>query len=287
MWKLNKPSEDATDIFKECVKNKNEPLRTNLLAYTNLITSSASEFESKLKSNEVHKIKRNHSVFDTVPKDAWKKVYDERFVGKTSPGRKYYDKLMLIPPNERCPFCNHGVVSTLDHYLPKAIYPTLVVNPLNLVACCFDCNKIKSDYEIYKMEEATIHPYYDDIDTDIWLCAELIKGDILSFKFHVVRPESWNELLYLRMKTHFNLYNLNRLYSSNACSEIVSAQRIILKLYKTSGVEAVKAHLEERIYEYEFPTINNWRVAMYRELAKNEWFLTVWLEEQISGSIAM
>lgn len=287
MWKLDKPSEDATKIFKECVENKREPLRSSLLAYTDLVTNSESEFESKLMNSEVHKIERNHNVFNTVPKDAWKKVYDERFVGKTSPGRKYYDKLMLIPQNERCPFCNHGVVSTLDHYLPKAIYPTLVVTPLNLVACCFDCNKIKNDYEVFSMEEASIHPYYDDIDTDIWLRAELIKGDFLSFKFYVDQPESWSELLYLRMKTHFNLYNLNRLYSSNASSEMISAQRSILRLYKNSGVESVKAHLEERVFEYEFPTLNNWRVAMYRELLENEWFLSVWLEEQVSTPMAM
>lgn len=288
MWKLDKPSDDATKIFKECVSNKKEStIRTNLLAHTSSIKISTDEFESKFLKNEIHKMNPMHNVYDTIPKKEWEKIYTDKFVKKGSPGRIYYDKLLSLPKYETCPLCAQRTVSTLDHYLPKTVFPTLVVSPLNLVACCFDCNKIKNDNTISSMEDATIHPYFDDIDNDIWLVANIIEGDLLSFKFFVIKPISWDTLLYLRVKKHFEVYELNKLYTSHASREMVSIQHILIKLYKSAGIESVKSHIKTSIESCTCLSLNSWRVAMYRALYNNEWFYNVWLKEHSSSPLAV
>ena len=87
----------------------------------------------------------------------------------------------------------------------QTVFPTLVVSPLNLIAACSNCNKIKGDSTFNSMSEATIHPYFDDIDTDIWLFANILQGDDISSNFFVSKPHSWSELLYSRVKNHLIL----------------------------------------------------------------------------------
>ena len=283
MWKLDKPTHDVVTIFKNCVNGKrDENLKNNFLTCTDYVKNSTIELESKFLNNNIHNVNPLHSVYEHVPKDEWKKLYEGRFVQKGSPGREYYDKLLAIPNHGICPLCAQRVVSTLDHYLPKSIFPTLVVSPLNLVAACKDCNTTKGDILITEMKNATIHPYFDNVDTDIWLHADLIQDSELSFKFYVVHPDSWDELLYLRVKHHFKVYKLNSLYTSHASSEFVSLKRRLLILYQKKGITAVKQHLNDAIEDCEYVSLNSWRVAMFRALYENEWFYDVWLKEQSS-----
>jgi len=49
-----------------------------------------------------------------------------------------------------CPFCDclyHKGTISIEHYLPKSIYPFLAVHPINLIPCCEDCNGTKRDID--------------------------------------------------------------------------------------------------------------------------------------------
>jgi len=62
-----------------------------------------------------------------------------------------------------CPACGEpGTPNTLDHYLPKALYPHFCVTPLNLFPMCDACQDLKGT----KTGDAAnprffIHPYFD------------------------------------------------------------------------------------------------------------------------------
>lgn len=75
---------------------------------------------------------------------------------------KQKDKIILLAHNGRCPYCGQQIVKTLDHYLPKTLYPTYAITPYNLVPSCDACNKIKMTESFDSYEQQTIHPYYDD-----------------------------------------------------------------------------------------------------------------------------
>ena len=131
------------------------------------------------------------------------------------------------------------------------------------------------------MSEATIHPYFVDIDTDIWLFANILQGDDISFNFFVSKPHSWSELLYSRVKNHFNTFQLNKLYSAHASQDIVSIKYKLINLFAKYGLNYVKIDIQESIDALEHTSKNSWRLAMYRELYNNDWFLNEWLPNQV------
>jgi 5-methylcytosine-specific restriction endonuclease McrA len=101
-----------------------------------------------------------------------KKFYDGPIV--TGIFRKrVYDPLLALANHGRCPFCNERDASTLDHYLPKSIFPEFAILPINLIPCCKDCNHEKGEHKADSETKQLIHPYYDDIDSQQWLYASV------------------------------------------------------------------------------------------------------------------
>lgn len=278
MWKLNKPSLNAKSVFTDSISNKKViSLRTSLLSCSNYVDSASKEFELKVSSSKTHEISKMHHLYDIVEKSEWPKVYDNNFAKSSSLGRKYYDQIMSIPKFSRCPICAQRDVSTLDHYLPKTEFPALVLSPLNLIPCCSDCNKLKKNIVFKDMSEATIHPYFDDVDNDIWLKAELMENVEPIFKFFVVHPSSWTPVLFDRMKNHFNLFKLGNLYTSHSAQELYNIEYELSKLYIKGGKNLVKLDIIDKIEGRERFCLNSWELAMYRALLNNDWFYDEWL----------
>lgn len=63
--------------------------------------------------------------------------------------------------NQRCVYCMICDASQLDHFYPKDVFPSLALDPWNLVPCCDQCNSHKGAYygpnAINKF--SFIHPY--------------------------------------------------------------------------------------------------------------------------------
>ena len=64
-----------------------------------------------------------------------------------------------------CPSCGEdGAPGTLDHYLPKNVFPELSVCLANLTPMCSKCQGKKSDdYLTNEDQKAFLHPYFDQI----------------------------------------------------------------------------------------------------------------------------
>lgn len=69
-----------------------------------------------------------------------------------------------------CPSCGEpGKPNTLDHYLPKSVYPHFSVEPFNLFPMCDACQGLK-DVKIGDADHPRyfLHPYFDDfLDTEV------------------------------------------------------------------------------------------------------------------------
>ena len=278
MIKLKKPEDDVKVVFLDCISNiKNSDLKEKLEHCTGEIIEIAEMFEKNMKIHEVHKIKKHNNVGGIVTKEEMKKVYNNKMVKSGQPGRKYYDKYITLARNGICPLCGQREVSTLDHYLPKAKYPALAVTPSNLVPACRECNTTKSDKVFLSSIEETIHPYFDDIQNEVWLYSKIIEEDEISFVFEVRRPEEWDELLYGRVKNHFKEFNLNKLYSTQAAVEFSGIRYRLMKVYNEVGNIRLKTHIRECYESYSIDCLNSWKSAMYRELSENEWFYNNWI----------
>ena len=199
---ISKPSDDAKDVYLTCISRvRNVDLKSRLESLADRIDAKAEEYDQ-------HGISKSLCTFceysyATVTIDEMEKVYTTRMAKKGAPGRPVYDRIKAAAPHAICPLCGHRTVSTLDHYLPKSIYPSLVVVPNNLVPACSDCNKLKLSHVAGTQEGQTMHPYYDDVSSPQWLFAEVIEDAPVSISFYVRPDENCDSLLKDRVKKHF------------------------------------------------------------------------------------
>jgi hypothetical protein len=183
-------------------------------------------------------------------------------------------RLMLMKPLDvtHCPYCNVGESSTLDHYVPKELYPEFAVLSKNLVPCCSSCNTRKG--ERFVSEDANIrlllHPYYDVIPEEavLSLDARIVDSSMI-LNYRISQPPNIDEELLGKLRTHFEILDLANRYRINALVYLREQRHSLHRLYgdEEDGDRVSREliqYAEDCESEYGF---NHWRAVLCRELA--------------------
>lgn len=275
MKSIPKPTIKAKNVFLDCISTvKDANLKQAYSDCIDLIELAEVEFEKQFSAYQIFQILQSSIVKGIIDKDEMEKVYTYRMVSPKMPGNKYYNILKSLAPQGKCPLCSVREVSTLDHYLPKALYPALAVTPVNLIPSCSDCNKTKKSSFPNNSVEQTLHPYFDNLETESWIKAEVINYSPISFHFYVDCPSQWTQLQKDRAKNHFKVFNLNYLFMSNANEEIRGAIDQLQNLYikkPTLLIDQLRDSYESKKNRL---GINAWQTVMYFSLYNDERFIT-------------
>ncbi|WP_129856382.1 HNH endonuclease [Streptomyces albidoflavus] len=276
MWQVDRPKYTAGNSFRVCISRIQDPeLKKRLRKAETFVITAAASYAASAESVTLHSLEQGDFIPDGVTKEELTSVYTSRMAKKKAVGRHIYDELILAAEDGRCPLCGQRPVSTLDHHLPKTLYPALVVDPLNLVPACADCNKLKRDVAPHSSEEETIHPYFDKIECDPWLRADVIDVAPAAVRFSVSPPENWSSTLTKRVRHHFKTFGLASLYASQAAQEVGNIRYYLTQLYEadtTQGAQRVSDHLREQAESRRQAHINSWQTATYSALADSSWF---------------
>lgn len=276
MRTLPRPTFSAGDVFQTSISRvRNRALKIRLENCLSEVVQDSLDYEIKANSAQLHLFPKKSVVNGNVSKLEMEKIYTGRMVPKDGPGRTYYEKLRYPPGNDKCPFCGQRPSSTLDHYLAKSDYPTLVVSPVNLVPACKDCNFIKSNSSPTKSEEETLHPYFDNIDDQQWLYGRVNQTSPPSISYYIEAPTNASSLLEKRVQYHFQQYELDELYASEAASELSDIAYLMDKILRDAGPQTVKQHLEGIAESCAQNKRNSWKTAMYQALALDNWYCTI------------
>jgi hypothetical protein len=76
-------------------------------------------------------------------------------------GLAWINELRTKHPHVSCPMCGSTNVTSLDHILPKEVYPELAVFSYNLVPSCQSCNNRRAKKGALTSSKGFIHPYFD------------------------------------------------------------------------------------------------------------------------------
>jgi hypothetical protein len=275
MRKLDKPPHNPGEVFLTCISRvRNQELKARLEAVQSHIAAAATAFDTAAATAQLHTIPTETTVGERghVTKDEMVAVYELRMVPKDSPGRSIYDEIITAPIHGRCPLCGHRDVTTLDHHLPKAHFPSLAVVPSNLVPSCSVCNKVKLEVAPRSQEEQTLHPYYDNVESDRWLEATVIENRPVALIFEARSPITWNNLKALRTAHHFSVFKLGSLYASQAADELLNIRQYLINLHSKAGAEGIRQHLTEMCLSHEAVNLNSWQSAAYRALSSSQWY---------------
>lgn len=276
MRKLPPPTDDATDVYTLCVSGvQNLQLRGRLQKLSRQVGRASERLLEAGKSRTFYQLKPQQRLGQALTARELAKLYDLRMARKRSAGRGVYDRLMAAAPHMRCPLCGQRDVSTLDHYLSKMKFPIFAVTPINLIPACANCNKIKLDRIATTVQTQTLHPYFDDVENDCWLSARVEEVSPPSVEFLVVPPDHWDGVLAARIRAHFDIFDLGKLYRAHAASELASIEHRVATLHAQAGSAAVRLHLMSEAESRSVAHRNSWQTAMYWALTTSDWYCDV------------
>lgn len=272
---LPAPGFNVSQVLDLCIDSlRNLTLKARLLNVKPVITTSEKNYAALGIKASLYLHPTCKDINGQVSAEEMKDLYQNTFV-KSSKTRHLYDSIKKSSPNDICPFCGQRTVSTVDHYLPKSIYADLAITPLNLLPSCADCNFSKNAATALAPQDQTLHPYFDDADSDKWLFAKLEKTTPAALTFFVKCPARWDEVKRSRTENHFKAFKLAQLYASNSANELNNIRFYLRKLLAAdvSG-QSVKIHLEGMAETYAANHKNSWQGASYQALSTSDWFHT-------------
>lgn len=273
MWCVDRPPYTAMEAFTACISRVQDlELRRRLEGVAEQVVAESAGYVVCAANSELHLVRQTNDVAGTVTTKEMVDVYEQRMAGKKGPGRHIYDAIKLLPKHGICPFCDHRAVSTLDHLLPKKLFPTLAVAPDNLVGSCADCNKLKLAFAPAEAAEVVLHPYFDTVENERWLAAQVIEGSVAAVIFRTQAVAIWPETLNERVRRQFRLLGLGSLYGAQAAREISGQSRLLENIYDSRGAEGVKRELVGQAETREAVRLNSWQSVTYRILSESVWF---------------
>lgn len=273
MWPLDPPALSARDSYDTCVRGTRDVQRRGqLLTAGGSVEAAGERFRQAARQWTLHELdSQEFTVPGIAPGDLVRWAYDNGMVGSKD-GRAVYEQILGAAPDERCPLCGHGVVRTLDHFLPKRMFPALCVDPLNLVPACADCNHVKGERLPVDAETTPLHPYLDRVDEDPWLDAQVTHSSPVWLDFFVSPPSSWAHVLIERTRYHFTLFGLATLFAVQANRTVNSIRRQLTAMLDAGGKDTVRAYLTDEAETRLADRLNGWEGVTYRALARDDAF---------------
>lgn len=274
---LPAPDLDPIEIYKACVNEiSTAELVSRFTDSADEVLSLAQRYKARALARELHLFpasnwgQNEQVVLGELTKGEFMELYSSYFVNRNRPARLYYDRLMNSAPLGKCPFCEFGQVSTLDHFMGKAHYPCFSILPFNLVPACADCNKGKGP-GIVSAGNQISHPYFEtqEIETETWLYASLVETSPATATFSAIPPAHWPADLSTRVGNYFKDFSLASRFSIEAASELSSVSDFLGLLGRSEhiGVYLGRIAQVERMQRR-----NSWKAALYETLAGSAWY---------------
>ena len=273
MRRLNPPNNDAVEVYRRCAQAVRSAERRNrMLLIESDVKVAAENYINAATLAVLHELPQTEGVAKTVSTKEMVSLYQTHMVRKDAVCREVYDLLMAAPRHKKCPLCGQRVVSTIDHHLPESLYPTFALFPHNLIPACKDCNKEKGASMPTEAANQTIHPYFDDFESERWLYAFVLHRQPAAIKFLVSPPAHWDEIKKRRAEYHFKLLKLDELYAVHAAEELINIRYYLENLYSKAGSEGISNHLQDEAISRAAAYTNSWQTATYEVLANDNWF---------------
>lgn len=267
------------EVFAACVKGKryeNRELSNDEIKLNKFLRGAHKVFRIHGYYN-IFYLYKDESVSYGWDKEFLISLYEKKLVPKKVAGRFYYDKLKLLAPDNKCQICLYGDADSLDHYLPKELFPSLSISSYNLIPSCMSCNGKKSTYVPKSEWEQTIHSRFDDFFSCDWL--EAFYSD--SEGRVVFSPNKRNypkgSVGFIRISNHLKVHELDVLYETLALKKLKS----LVALAKKTGQElmdVVRLEIDKIMdnslgYTSAQFTFDQWKLATCRALLESEYFL--------------
>ena len=276
MKRLNPPAFDSAQAIDTCASGISDLNRADALRQAlPTIEEAEQNYLALGPSGELYRIAQSENVTPLLNVEQMSMIYKQHFVRAGSPSRPLYEQIRMGAEYDICPLCGQRVVTSVDHYLPKSLYPQLALTPINLVPACSDCNKSKLARSPRNAQEQSLHPYFDDLGNERWLIAEVRPSAPPTISFGIRPPSVWSEVLTTRVSNHFAMLGLAELYAAQAASELADISYALADVGNAGGSKDIRSHLERELKSRAARDPNSWKTALYDALSSSNWFCEI------------
>lgn len=167
-----------------------------------------------------------------------------------------------------CPACGEmGKPNTLDHYLPKGLFPQFCVTPLNLFPMCDACQKEKLEKTGGAAEPRFfLHPYFDAFISNQVLTITIEPPfDTPSFVLNIsnnLTPEQYSVLA-----AHVRELKIEERFAHFFKDQNMRTLKLVKSL--RSAALPIEATLRSIEQSHQAPTLNSWEHIYYKGVVDN------------------
>jgi len=281
MIKLSQKMFSTTEIFESCLTGIDDQNLQNLYrTQFNNLDSECDRYHLLAQNEQLFQYPPNNEKKDTaalgsITKSQLINLYKQYFSVIGKPARKYYDQIKISAPQNICPYCRIGEVTTIDHYLPKAKFPLFSIYHNNLVPACKDCQFEKKTGYANTHTSQTLHPYYDRAEyfSTTWLFADVIGNTWPYVQFRATPAANLSEPIKRRIESHFVAYKLADRYRIQSGVALAELFFILKPMRGNSGL--IRDNLKSNAAAMRDAQINSWRAALYEGLGDSDWYCRV------------
>lgn len=267
MYSLTPPTRDHIADFDNITARR--PSVASLLAEQRpaVVTAYKNYLAQSGKGSSLHPI----SV-TAVGADALRNNFDALDRGRSHAYMR--DEILASAPSDYCPYCNISPVDTIDHALPKSVYPEFSVLAPNLVPACSACNRDKSDVCHQTSGYDLMHPYYVSIPDEPILFAEVtVHSQAIAWRFYLRNDVAISQLEFMSIQNLFIHLDLADRFYRQSAGDILDRAGHFDELHKSAGADALRDYLSKEADSSRKSRGNNyWKTAILRALADNDPF---------------
>lgn len=255
--------DDAFKIYSDAVgRCKSPQKKASLYLLGKGIEDNYNEYKCLFLNKTLHKMPL-HKISDTdaanlrslyTPKAAVRKKLKEDYKQRLNTNRVYWN---------RCPYCGYAPSDTLEHILPKELYPEYAIHALNLIPCCPLCNSHKGTKVKDKQNAPEfINFYYHDPQAIEFLTVNITLDAFGYPKFHyeLTFPPKTDPSYCLLIENHFKNLKLLTRYDD----EIVTRY--------TEEEVRIRTNLRAKTVDETLNTIREWMNGYSAEYGRNHYY---------------
>ena len=173
-----------------------------------------------------------------------------------------------------CPYCNISPVDTLDHVLPRSMYPEFSILALNLVPACGLCNRKKGGTCFRSSGKNLMHPYFMIVPVDPILFAEVVvDNESVTWSFYLQNQGVMGDLAFSAIEATFSLLDLASRFHGFSVGDIVDRMGHFKLMYESGGPARLREYLlQESVSARKSRGANYWKTAILRALGESDPF---------------
>ena len=268
MYALPVPTRDGLHDYDTVVNRRNHATKALLVQNRPHIATAYGRYIA----NSGNGASLQPTPLSAETSEALKTNYD--FLGSKRSHAHIRDELLGSARHNACPYCNAATVDTLDHVLPKSVYPEFSVLAQNLVPACSTCNRKKAEACFYSSRRNLMHPYFAKIPADAILFAEItINALEVTWCFYLEQSESIEDADFERIAHLFKQLDLADRYYQASVGDIIDVISAFDENYLEGEPAAVKSFLRAlATSSRKSRGANYWKTAIFQALADDETF---------------